>query len=209
MRALCEPVAMEPGFDQPVLGSQTTFRVLLSAMARPGTVHDAPCALATPLGLHPATAAICLTLFDYDSPVWTDLPDQDPSLAWLRFHCGVPVVEHPMDSRFALITAAHKMPAMDAFHTGSDDHPELAATLVVQVDGIGTGRRVTLSGPGIAPRAEPSGSGGSIDLLIEGLPEAFWFQRSKKMPAFPCGVDIVFTSGHRLAALPRTTGVIA
>jgi phosphonate C-P lyase system protein PhnH len=54
----------------------------------------------------------------------------------------------------------------------------------------------TLRGPGIATRAA---------LRVDGLPDSFLAARRAMNGAFPRGLDILFTSGARLAALPRTT----
>ena len=197
------------GFDDPVMGAQQTFRALLTAMARPGTLCQTPAALRTPAGLCDAAAAVCLTLFDFDTPVWTDLPNQDPILDWLRFHCGAPLVSDPRKGRFALVTCAESLPDLDRFDAGSDDHPDQSATLIVQAGGISAQKGVALTGPGIGPRPAQAEADAVAHLRVKGLPRRFWEQRAKTMPAFPRGVDIVFVSGCCLAALPRTTAVMS
>ena len=61
-----------PGFANPVGEAQMTFRAVLDAMARPGTMHRAGPDLTAPAPLDPATAAVLLTLVDNEAPLWID-----------------------------------------------------------------------------------------------------------------------------------------
>ena len=61
-----------PGFTDPVTDAQATFRAVLDAMARPGTIHSAGECLAAPAPLDRATAAVLLTLVDHETPLWLD-----------------------------------------------------------------------------------------------------------------------------------------
>ena len=61
------------GFEDPVLGPQQTFRAILEAMAKPGMLVKINSGLYFPEGLNAASAAVCLTLFDNETPLWTDL----------------------------------------------------------------------------------------------------------------------------------------
>jgi alpha-D-ribose 1-methylphosphonate 5-triphosphate synthase subunit PhnH len=88
------------------------------------------------------------------------------------------------------------LPSLDGFDWGTDEEPQRGATLIVQVPVLAGEGGWSLSGPGIAERAA---------LRVDGLPEAFAAERRAMNGAFPRGLDILFTSGARLAALPRTT----
>ena len=57
-----------------------------------------------------------------------------------------------------------------------------------------------MRGPGIETRAAIS---------IAGLPDSFWSEWAANHALFPCGVDLVFTSGADLLALPRSIVVEA
>jgi alpha-D-ribose 1-methylphosphonate 5-triphosphate synthase subunit PhnH len=188
---------MRPGFADPVLDSQRTFRAVLDAMAHPGRVvtvngPDGP----PPLG--PAAAAVCLALLDYDTPLWLDAAAATTeTVGYLRFHCGVPVVEAPGAARFALSADAGALASLDAFDAGTDERPDRSATLVLQVAGLGDedGRR--LRGPGIA---------GTTRLTVSGAPW-LWDAVRANGTRFPRGVDVLLCAGARLAALPRTVRV--
>jgi alpha-D-ribose 1-methylphosphonate 5-triphosphate synthase subunit PhnH len=150
-----------------------------------------------PLGV--AAAAACLTLLDHDTPLWIDPAGATPEvLAWLRFHCGVPVVDSPGAARFALVLDAGALEGLDRFDAGSDERPDLSATLLVQVPGLVAGTGFRLRGPGIDGESR-------LDLL--GAPAGLGAALRANAARFPRGVDLVLCAAHRLAALPRTTHV--
>jgi alpha-D-ribose 1-methylphosphonate 5-triphosphate synthase subunit PhnH len=186
-----------PGFQDPTLDAQAVFRVLLEGMSHPGRILRMPPVFdAPPQGLDSAAAAVCLTLLDGDTSLWTDLDGTSPILPWLRFHCGCPVVVDPVRAHFGLATAAVRLPALANFQPGTDEAPETAATLILQVEGLVATRGCVLSGPGIQDRRL---------LDVVGLPPGFWDQRRRICGAFPLGLDCIFTCGAQLAVLPRST----
>ena len=53
-----------------------------------------------PSPLHPVTAAVCLTLLDFDTPLWLDDAAARPeAVDWLKFHCGMPLAAEPARAR--------------------------------------------------------------------------------------------------------------
>ena len=186
-----------PGFNAPTLDAQRVFRLILEAMTYPGRMLALPAKIAaTPDSLHPAAAAISLTLLDNDTPVWTDLPASSPALAWLRFHCGCPLTGDRGQAAFGLIAEARRATALDKFFPGTDEAPETAATLIMQVEALYPDRGCRLSGPGIKDRKA---------LEVSGLANEFWQTREKICRAYPIGLDMIFVCDNHLAALPRTT----
>lgn len=188
--------ALKAGFDDPVRDSQRVFRAVLDAMAHPGRIVMPPSPPEIPLGLYPATAAVCLTLLDFETPVWLADASLGELRAWLAFHAGCRFTAVPEDGDFALITDAAALPALDRFAFGSDETPERSTTLIVQVGGLSTQHGKRLSGPGIDR---------SRTLTVEGLPDTFWAQRAEACSLFPRGIDIILTADTALVALPRTT----
>jgi alpha-D-ribose 1-methylphosphonate 5-triphosphate synthase subunit PhnH len=89
--------------------------------------------------------------------------------------------------------------ALEAFALGSDEYPERSATLVIEVSGVVSGDGALLRGPGIRDGTR---------LGVAGLPIRFWEERASLAELFPRGLDILFVSGHRLAALPRSTRIV-
>lgn len=192
-----------PGFLDPVAGSQKTFRSLLKAFAYPGTIETVPDELTTaPAPLDLATAAIALSLIDPETPLWCDdAMETEGVLAFLRFHCGAPLVSSKQDAAFALIAQPDSPGAVQGFFTGTDEEPERAATLIVQVRslgtgrGLGTGRTLRLSGPGIQKNRE---------LQVEGLSEDTLERLVQNAAQYPLGLDWIFVAERRFVALPRS-----
>jgi alpha-D-ribose 1-methylphosphonate 5-triphosphate synthase subunit PhnH len=185
---------LQPGFADPVAGAQTCFRAVLDAMARPGHIREAGIDLTPPAPLAPATAAVLLTLLDYDTPVWLDR-DSAAANAWIGFHCGAPIVPAADACSFAVALA---MPDLATLRTGSHEAPESAATLILQVTAFGRGRTYRLAGPGLR---EP------MLLTVDGLPAGFASAWQQNHALFPCGIDIVLCAGTSLAALPRSVAL--
>src|ERR1700758_3253118 len=139
------------GFADKVLSAQSTFRSVMDAMARPGSVQRIAAVAGAPGAMMRGTAAIALTLFDHDTPVWLD-PQMSETLdvaKWLKFHTGVPGVADSSICSFAIIGDARSLPALDRFALGSNEYPDRSTTLILQVDSLTEGPAFELRGPGI------------------------------------------------------------
>lgn len=187
------------GFHDSVADAQTVFRCILDATSHPGRVVEIPADFlpANDAGLSYAAAAVALTLLDFETPVWLD-PGIASAGDFLRFHCGVPLVARPKESRFAFAADAKQLPELSAFDLGTPDFPERSTTLVIEVPDLAEAPSLSLRGPGIQT---------STPLRVGNISSAFWEKRAELAPLFPLGIDIVFTSGRRLAVIPRTTNV--
>jgi alpha-D-ribose 1-methylphosphonate 5-triphosphate synthase subunit PhnH len=193
--------ALAPGLTDPVHDGQTCFRTVLDAMAHPGRIVTLPFRLAAPppAPLSDAAAALALALCDFETPIWLDAALQTAG-DYLRFHCGAALVTDPVAAHFAFAGAPATLPPLDAFALGTDEYPDRSTTLVIAVSALEAGRGVTLAGPGID---------GTARLAVGGLGEGFWAERAALRTLVPRGLDIVFTCGNRLAALPRSTRALA
>ncbi len=87
------------------------------------------------------TAAIALTLFDHDTPVWLDpfLSETAEVKKWLKFHSGAPVVSDPSIASFALVSDGAALPQLDRFAFGSNEYPDRSTTVILQVDSLTQG----------------------------------------------------------------------
>lgn len=178
------------GFADPAIHSAHAFRSVMEAMARPGTLRDISGA-APPAPLSNAAGAVLLTLCDTETPVYlAGEVDCDAVRAWLAFHTGAPVTG-PSHCMFALGTWAALAP-LSAYAIGTSEYPDRSATLIVECPEL-VASGATLKGPGIKTSAALC------------LPEVQAFQSNHA--CFPLGLDFIFTSGDRLAALPRSTEV--
>lgn len=180
-----------PGFADPVSEAQATFRAVLDAMARPGTLHEAGAGLNAPAPLDAATAAVMLTLVDNETPLWLDAA-MAGTREWLAFHCGAAITNATESAEFGLAAA---LPDLTRFPAGTHEAPETSATLVVQVTALGSGARYQLSGPGLREPAV---------LDVTGLPADFANIWTQNRALFPRGVDLVLCAGTALTALPRS-----
>ncbi|WP_422041295.1 phosphonate C-P lyase system protein PhnH [Roseibium sp.] len=190
------------GFPDPVHDAQACFRAIMNAMARPGTRQTLKTGtLAPPEPLTPTAAAIALTLFDYDTPVWLDraLMSSEPVKAFLRFHTGAPIVGEPVDAAFALVGDPKQLIPLASFNQGSAEYPDESTTVILSGQEFDTSQKVTLSGPGIRDTAA---------LAVNPIPPVFWDQVISNNRQFPRGIDLIFAGKTDIAALPRSTSVV-
>jgi len=184
---------LTPGFADPVAGAQATFRAVLAAFSRPGSLHRAGTGLPAPAPLQPAAAALLLTLVDADTALF--LHDDFAAVRdWAGFHCGAPFA--PAAEAGFLLTP--ELPDLAGLPSGTDETPEEAATVIVQLPALGTGARYRLAGPGLAAPAE---------FAATGLPADFAARWAANRAGFPCGVDLILCAGDMLAALPRSVSI--
>lgn len=179
-----------PGFADPVADAQSTFRALLAAMATPGSLHTAGLGLTPPAPLAPATAAVALTMVDGEAPLALHAA-AEAARGWIAFHCGAAFTD-PAQAAFAL---ALDCPDLTTLSAGSDDGPEEACTLILQMRALGSGAAYRLTGPGLPAPAR---------LHVDGLPDDFAARWAANHAQFPRGIDIILCAGTRLAALPRS-----
>lgn len=189
------------GIADPVGSSQSVFRSVMNAMARPGSIHTIADVRA-PSTLMPAAAAVALSLLDHDTPVWVE--DGFNAAAeishWLRFQTGAPPVLDASHAAFALVANGANVPDFASFALGIPEYPDRSTTLVIQIDTLTEGRPLILTGPGID---------GTATLRAAALPVDFTERMRANRGLFPRGVDLLFVCGYQIAALPRSTCVTA
>jgi alpha-D-ribose 1-methylphosphonate 5-triphosphate synthase subunit PhnH len=186
------------GFADKVLSTQSTFRSVMEAMARPGSVQQVTASVGAPVHLMRGTAAIALTLFDHDTPIWLDptLSEATEVKKWLKFHSGAPVVADPSVASFALISDADALPGLDRFSFGSNEYPDRSTTLILQVESLVRGAEYELRGPGID---------GSAILCATIRPADLFERLAINAALFPRGIDVVLVADDTIVAIPRTT----
>jgi alpha-D-ribose 1-methylphosphonate 5-triphosphate synthase subunit PhnH len=189
------------GFADKVLSAQSTFRSVMEAMARPGSVQQVVAPVGTPGSMMRSTAAIALTLFDHDTPIWLDarMPETVEVAKWLKFHSGAPVVADSSICSFALIGNGGSLPDLSRFSFGSNEYPDRSTTLILQVDSLKHGAVFELRGPGIDGTA-------ALRAMIE--PKDLFERLAVNETLFPRGIDVVLVSGESIVAIPRTTRLV-
>ena len=190
------------GFADKVLSAQSTFRSVMDAMARPGTVQRIVGAADAPAPMMRGTAAIALTLFDHDTPLWLDplMSETSDVARWLKFHTGAPVISDSSICSFALIGDARALQGLDRFSFGTNEYPDRSTTLILQVESLARGQALQLRGPGIDGTA----------ILRADIQPADLFERlAINVALFPRGIDVVLVTDDAIAAIPRTTRLVA
>jgi alpha-D-ribose 1-methylphosphonate 5-triphosphate synthase subunit PhnH len=189
------------GFADKVLSAQSTFRSVMDAMARPGSIQRIASTAGTPVGMMRGAAAIALTLFDHDTPVWLDgrMSATADVAKWLKFHTSAPVVADSSIASFALVGDPQSLPALDRFAFGSNEYPVRSTTLVLQVESLTDGPVVELQGPGID---------GSAVLRASIQPRDLFERLSINAALFPRGIDVVLVHDDSIVAIPRTTRLV-
>jgi len=192
---------LSAGFADKVLSAQSTFRSVMDAMARPGSIQRIASAAGTPSAMMRGTAAIALTLFDHDTPIWLDsrmsaTPDVGK---WLKFHTSAPVVADASIAGFALVGDPENLPAVDRFAFGSNEYPDRSTTLILQVESLSTGPEVALQGPGID---------GTATLRASIQPGDLFERLAINAALFPRGIDVVLVHDDCIVAIPRTTRLV-
>ncbi len=190
-----------PGFNDLVHNSQSTFRVLLNALSRPGTINQITAKLTTPSGLNIACAAACLTLLDLETKVWLQPGLNEEFKNWLLFHTGCRFTEDSQQADFAVIWDIDNMPNLSQFKQGTPIYPEDSSTLLITVSNhdVGTKSR--------SPLLTGAGINGKIPMPID-LPKSFWQQWQQNHNSYPLGVDIYFFDNNKVIGLPRTSCVM-
>ncbi|SFT83493.1 phosphonate C-P lyase system protein PhnH [Paraburkholderia aspalathi] len=191
--------ALVRGLEDPVHDTQACFRVLLDALARPGTIGviDVAVDQAAARQWPEAAFAALLTIADYSTPIW--LQEHDAALAQaLRFHTGAPLTGKFSGAVLGYVTNTATLSSLDALALGTPETPQASITLFIRVEALEGGPLLTLSGPGIKS---------SLDIAPTGIPDRFWKQRKALEALAPCGVDCYLVCGRKIVGLPRTTNV--
>ena len=186
------------GFADKVLSTQATFRSVMDAMARPGNVQRIAAVTGAPAPMMRAAAAIALTLFDHDTPIWLDprMSEASAVAKWLKFHTSAPVISDSSICSFALIGDAPALPGLDRFSFGSNEYPDRSTTLILQVESLTRGATLELRGPGID---------GSALLQAAIQPPDLFERLAINAALFPRGIDVVLVADDAIVAIPRTT----
>ncbi len=191
------------------LASQTAFRGLLDAAARPGTTVDLiqpATRVAGTLGesdTHAGLLLLAVTLLDAGTPCHVTGPDATSVVRLIRRHTYAPEVALE-DARFVICTApSAARAAAKGANPGTLERPDLGATVIVSVDALSgplasedTGATHTLTGPGIDGHHH-------VQVDADGDVLA---GRDAHAGTYPQGIDmLLITSPGVVMALPRTT----
>ncbi|HPB91181.1 MAG TPA: phosphonate C-P lyase system protein PhnH [Rugosibacter sp.] len=165
---------------------QRLFRRLLEAFSYPGRLLDATDSGTT------ARLAILATLLDGE----VNLADPHGLITPEDRRRLMASAAAPEQARFVVADAARVPNFTPAL--GSLESPEFGATLLLEVEQLGAGSPLLLTGPGIASQKQ---------LAVHGLHPDWIARRADWVSAYPLGVDIILCDAKHFAALPRTTQI--
>ncbi len=187
-----------PAIGSAVFAAQSTFRKVMDAMARPGSVQTVASTAAAPAPLSQAAAAIALTLFDHDTPIWLGAPFATDAIAsWLRFNTGCPIVADQGQSAFALVGDSAALPPLETFALGTPDYPDRSTTRDPAGREPHRGRHAVSERPGHSRHGNAARRQGCRRISSSSYAD--------NRAVFPLGVDLLLVAGNDVAALPRTT----
>jgi alpha-D-ribose 1-methylphosphonate 5-triphosphate synthase subunit PhnH len=172
---------------------QQTFRVLLNALARPGSIdriipHETG-------GEYAAALSAMEALVDHEVS-FALLPER-PGLAEAVLRQTGSRLAPLAEADYALCEAGSLAEALDACKEGTLEYPDRSATLICRVDSIEAGVRLALKGPGVRDTAYLAVAG-----LTDGAIAAFAGRNA--LP--PLGIDVFFVAADgKVAGLPRYT----
>ncbi|WP_171176904.1 phosphonate C-P lyase system protein PhnH [Ruegeria sp. HKCCD8929] len=180
------------GFRNAPLDAAHAFRAAMTVMSRPGEIRELTGAV-PPEPLSVAAGTLLLTLCDPETGIYLACEiDTAEVRQWLAFHTGAPFVT-AAEADFAVGRWGALVP-LDAYRIGTPEYPDRSATLIVECDALAQSGAV-LRGPGIRDSARLS------------LPDIPVMQANAAL--YPLGCDFFLTGGTQVAALPRSTQIIA
>lgn len=174
------------GID-PITDTQATFRALVEAMSRPGTIHPVPTS--------PADHAVISTLVDHEVSCHTDDVRTREALA----DAG-----RLTTAEIGSAAIVHSVGPLSVPHTqlaqGTDIEPSMGATVIYRIDALAHdppdgGVSLTLRGPGVD---------GARQLGVMGLPVSEFSAIAGVQAGYPRGIDVVLCAPGAVAALPRS-----
>lgn len=190
------PVPITP--IEPIAAAQRTFRTLLTAMSRPGTVHT--------LMMRPgesAEEAIAFALVDHEVGFAVHgerhVPGAIPVARRITLRTGSLEAEISQ-AAFIFTYDALSDAEWVQVRRGTLAYPDGGATIVSILPDVGQGPlTLTLTGPGIETEQR---------LALSGLPAAMLAARDEACRDYPMGVDMIFVDPTgRLACLPRSSHI--
>ena len=164
------------------------FRKLLDGFSFPGRIQE----IGELIENINASEAILPVLLD--STVSLADPNEkisEESFAFLN--CQKTVAEK---ARF--IIADGKLAPRFKPNSGSLMEPEMGATLILEINEIGAGKTIELSGPGIQT---------TTVIQIDGLNSEWLSEEIRQRSGFPRGVDLIICDENKFICIPRTTNL--
>ena len=197
--------ASENTFRDPIRASQHIFRVVLDALANPGTIRTSivhPRLIAESLSVNPYMASVLVTLLDHEVSVHVADGPGSVELADFLVRRTRTTLADASDATFVVAHAGsgdYVLP--EVLRRGSLEYPDDGATLLIDVPTLGQESahdlELTMTGPGIVTVER---------IRVDGLNPKFLESRNVATANYPMGIDLLLIDSEgRVVGLPRTT----
>lgn len=175
------------------------FRSLVSGFSQPGTLQSiSPDEQLEATHQLAMASVVCRCLLDHEVSFFTAGFDQDVTEHLLRV-TGSHVAELS-DADYILTSSSEFETVLNRACTGTDEYPELSATVIVICDRSGlSGATLRLTGPGIP---------GHRTVNLKGVSAAPFELLADINFDYPLGIDVILVSPDgSVVCLPRTTKI--
>jgi alpha-D-ribose 1-methylphosphonate 5-triphosphate synthase subunit PhnH len=194
-------------YDQ-VFDAQEHYRLLLDAMARPGTINVLPTmSLSAPPALTGAAALLGFGLLNADVSFYADGETADTVTRYLVVNTAArPESVDKADFVFAAGTASAAL--VTGMKRGILPYPDEGATLIVSVEAMASEAEALGGKPHLTLTLEGPGIRGKRSFFVQGLRSEIITGLQQSNLEFPLGIDLILTDpGHRIACIPRSSRV--
>ncbi len=199
----------ETAYDE-VFDAQQHYRLLLDAMARPGTVHLLPrMSLTAPPAITEAAALVGFALLNADVSFYADGEAADVVTQYLVVNTAA-TPESPGNADFVFAAGTASEALVADMKKGSLPYPDEGATLVASVEALASEVQGLglLSSPYLTLTLEGPGIAGKKTFFVSGLGSELVAGLQTCNQEFPLGIDLILTDpGHRIACIPRSSRV--
>jgi len=187
-----------------VSDAQIHFRILLNALAHPGSIYDFPkMELTPPNNIHLASICIGFALMNADVSFAVQNENEVEIAHYLALNTGASIAT--LEQADYLFTTGNTDPSsITSLKTGTLSYPENSATLIIDVNQLSSSPAINalaieLSGPGIE---------NTTTVYVNGLSSTLLEAIQEQNTEFPLGLDIMLTDNHnQLACIPRSSTI--
>lgn len=187
-----------------VSDAQIHFRILLNAMAHPGSIYDFPkMELTPPNTINLASVFIGFALMNADVSFAVQNENATETTEYLALNTGASIAT--LEQTDFLFTTGSAAPScIESLKTGTLSYPENSATIIIDVHQLSSSPfenalHIELSGPGIE---------NTTILYINGLSVTLLNAIQEQNTEFPLGLDVILTDKHnQVACMPRSSKI--
>lgn len=192
-------MSLSSEFEAHAIEASHDFRLLMNAMARPGSIQAVDGAREPVAGLNNGSVLAALTLCDHETSVFVQTgPHAENVKEFLSFRCGCILTDDLAQADFVFLNAMPDAELLARLKIGNSQYPDRSATAIIEVKSLSEAGNLVLSGPGIKTTHSMKIDPISSDLIT-------WWEKNNER--FPLGIDLILTCDDGIAGLPRTVKI--